>query len=44
MDYSKLSNKELAELRKQVEAGVSRLNNYQMALKIALNSAYGALG
>lgn len=44
MDFSTLTDKELTELRKQVEGEISRLNNYQMAKKIALNSAYGALG
>ena len=44
MDYSKMSTEELLDLKKKTEKEVSRLNNLQMAMKILLNSAYGAMG
>lgn len=42
-DYSKLTDKELTELREQTARNIVRFNNLQMAKKISLNSAYGAL-
>ncbi len=44
MDYSKYSDEDLRSLHKQRVKEISRLNNLQMAMKIALNSAYGAMG
>lgn len=44
MDYSKYSDEDLRSLHKQRVKETSRLNNLQMAMKIALNSAYGAMG
>jgi DNA polymerase elongation subunit (family B) len=43
-DYSKLSDKELLKLRDQTVKDVAKFNNFQMGRKIALNSAYGAIG
>lgn len=37
-------DEEIAALRKQTVNLISSLNNKQMAKKIQLNSAYGALG
>ena len=42
--YKKLSNAELSKLRNATEKEISRCNNIQMARKIQLNSAYGAIG
>ena len=42
--YQKLSNAELSKLRNATEKEISRCNNIQMARKIQLNSAYGAIG
>jgi DNA polymerase elongation subunit (family B) len=42
--YTKLSNQELIKLRNSAEKEISRCNNIQMARKIQLNSAYGAIG
>ena len=42
--YDKLSNSELKRLRDQTVKDVAKFNNFQMARKIALNSAYGAIG
>ena len=42
--YEKLSDSELRKLRDQTEKDVAKFNNFQMARKIALNSAYGAIG
>lgn len=42
-DLSTLSMEDLEELREQLEAEVTQMNNLQMAKKICLNSAYGAL-
>ena len=42
--YEKLSNRELALLHKQTVKDITKYTNFQMAKKIALNSAYGALG
>ena len=42
--YEKLTDSELRQLRDQTEKDVAKFNNFQMARKIALNSAYGAIG
>ena len=42
--YKNLSDKELIKLRNSAEKEISRCNNIQMARKIQLNSAYGAIG
>ena len=42
--YASLSNKELANIHKKTINDISKYNNFQMARKIALNSAYGAIG
>jgi len=42
--YSNLSDKELVKMREIKEKEISRYNNIQMARKIQLNSAYGAIG
>jgi DNA polymerase elongation subunit (family B) len=42
--YKSLSNQELIKLRNSAEKEISRCNNIQMARKIQLNSAYGAIG
>ena len=44
MDLTSLTNEEISALRESTVKKVSRLNNLQMARKIQLNSAYGALG
>ena len=44
MDFSKCSDEELRLLHMQRVKEISRLHNLQMAMKIALNSAYGAVG
>lgn len=44
MDYSKYSDEDLRLLHTQRVKEISRLHNLQMAMKIALNSAYGAMG
>jgi DNA polymerase elongation subunit (family B) len=44
MDLTKLSDKDLSTLHRQTASEISRLDNLQMAKKIQLNSAYGALG
>jgi len=44
MDYSKLSDSELLKKKQEVEFLVSKYKNLQLALKVQLNSAYGALG
>ena len=43
-DYSKLSDRELLNLRDQTVKDVAKFNNFQMVRKICLNSAYGAVG
>jgi len=43
-DYSKLSDEELITLERAYNDEAARLNSIQMALKINLNSLYGALG
>ena len=42
--YKDLSDKELRRLRTNAVKEISRCNNIQMARKIQLNSAYGAIG
>lgn len=44
MDFSTFSDEELAAFRKQTVNEISRYHNLQLAKKIQLNSAYGALG
>ena len=41
--FAKLSDSDLIKLRDQTEKDVAKFNNFQMARKIALNSAYGCL-
>lgn len=43
-DYSKLTDSQLLKLRDQTQKDISKFNNFQMARKIQLNSAYGAIG
>lgn len=43
MNFSQMTTEELQLLRRQKEMEVSRNNNMQMAMKILLNSAYGAV-
>ena len=43
-DLSKLSTEALLELRTTITNQVAQAHNMQMAKKIQLNSAYGALG
>jgi hypothetical protein len=43
-DFSKLSTEELQARRVEVENKIARYNNLQLAKKVTLNSAYGALG
>tara|TARA_B100000925_G_scaffold123519_1_gene91784 strand:+ start:4411 stop:5577 length:1167 start_codon:yes stop_codon:yes gene_type:complete len=42
--YASLSDRELVNLHKRTINDISKYNNFQMARKIALNSAYGAIG
>ncbi len=42
--YAKLSDLELKRLHEQTVKDITKYNNFQMAKKIALNSAYGAVG
>ena len=42
--YAKLSDGELKRLHEQTIKDITKYNNFQMAKKIALNSAYGAVG
>jgi len=42
--FANLSDSDLIRLRNQTEKDVAKFNNFQMARKIALNSAYGAIG
>lgn len=43
-DLTKLSNEELQKLKKKYSYEVSKYKNLQLAKKVQLNSAYGALG
>jgi hypothetical protein len=43
-NLEQLTMEELQELRRQTINEIARCNNMQMAKKIQLNSAYGALG
>jgi DNA polymerase elongation subunit (family B) len=43
-DYSKLTDSQLLKLRDQTQKDISKYNNFQMARKIQLNSAYGSVG
>jgi hypothetical protein len=43
-DLTQLNMEDLRALRKQVEMDISRYKNLQLAKKVQLNSAYGALG
>lgn len=42
-DYSAMRKEELIARREQLIKEISRYHNFQMAKKIQLNSAYGAL-
>jgi DNA polymerase elongation subunit (family B) len=44
MDLTKLSEKELRELKRKLEYDISEYDNFQLVKKIQLNSAYGAIG
>lgn len=44
MELSKLTDDELRELKQQKEFEISKFKNLQLAKKVQLNSAYGALG
>lgn len=44
MNYNEMTTEELLVLREQKKAEIVRLNASQNALKVHLNSAYGALG
>lgn len=44
MDFSQMTNEEIAALHTSTVKEITRLNNAQMSFKILLNSAYGALG
>jgi DNA polymerase elongation subunit (family B) len=44
MDITKLSDKELKLLQKKTKIEIGKYNNYQLAKKVQLNSAYGAMG
>ena len=39
-----LTNEELQEYRRELEKNIAKYNNIQLAKKVSLNSAYGALG
>lgn len=43
-NLSTLTDKELQEYRGQLERDIARYDNLQLAKKVSLNSAYGALG
>jgi len=43
MNYSKMSTEELLKLRTQINYLVFHQDNEQLAMKILLNSVYGAL-
>ena len=44
MDLKQLSDTELRQLETKVEFDISKYHNFQLAKKIQLNSAYGAMG
>ncbi len=44
IDFSSMSDEELRSHHTHLVKETTRLNNLQMAMKIALNSAYGAIG
>ena len=43
-NFENMTMEDLQELRRQTINEIARCNNMQMAKKIQLNSAYGALG
>lgn len=43
-DITKMTTEELLEHRSSIEKEIARSHNMQLAKKIQLNSAYGALG
>ena len=43
-DLTSMTGEELVAYRKQVENRISKFKNLQLAKKVQLNSAYGALG
>lgn len=43
-DINAMSKEELLEHRNRLEKSISQAHNMQLAKKIQLNSAYGALG
>lgn len=43
MNFEKISDNELIELKEKIRSNVAQLNNEQMSLKILLNSCYGML-
>lgn len=43
-NYSQLSTEDLLKLREKTVKNISKYDNYQMAIKIRLNSLYGAMG
>ena len=43
-DLTKMTKEALLEHRSQIEKEIARSHNMQLAKKIQLNSAYGALG
>jgi hypothetical protein len=43
-DLTQLTTEDLRAYRMQVEAQISKYSNLQLAKKVQLNSAYGALG
>ena len=43
-NYSTMTIKELQEYRRHLDKEIARYENLQLAKKLSLNSAYGALG
>jgi len=43
-DLSKFTNEELLQHRNKIQYDISKYHNFQLALKIQLNSCYGAVG
>ncbi len=43
-NYANMTTEELQSLRGQIENDISKYRNFQLARKIQLNSAYGAIG